>query len=218
MMKSYQKGKAVKLTKNFKSTEFDCHGKGCCKETPIDGELVAILQKVREHFGVSVHINSGYRCPIHNANVGGASKTSYHMKGKAADIAVKGVHPVVVARYLDTLAVNGRIGCYTWNDKGGGFVHVDVRGTKARAFYTENNTDFDRVQSFHPSIKRGVKGRAVKVVQRRLKALGYYAKDIDGVCGGGMEKAIIKFNADHGRAKDAVFGPKCWNEAFPIEN
>lgn len=216
-MKSYQKGKAVKLTKNFKSTEFDCHGRGCCTETPIDLELVEILQKVRTHFGVSVNVNSGYRCPVHNASVGGASKASYHMKGVAADIAVQGIHPVIVARFLDTLNVNGRIGCYTWNDKGGGFVHVDVRGTKSRAFYTENNTDFDRVSNFHPTIKRGVNGREVKVVQRRLKTLGYYKKTIDGKCGPGMEQAIIKFNADHGRLNDAVFGPKCWNEAFPID-
>ena len=30
MIKQYEKGKAVKLSANFKSTEFDCHGKGCC--------------------------------------------------------------------------------------------------------------------------------------------------------------------------------------------
>ena len=216
-MKTYVKGKAVKLSKNFKSTEFDCHGKGCCTETPIAEELVEILQKVREHFGVSVNVNSGYRCPVHNSKVGGASKTSYHMKGMAADIVVKGVHPVIVARYVETLKFNGRIGCYTYNDKGEGFVHVDVRGTKSRAFYTENNSNYDTVPNFHPSIKRGDSGREVIVVQRRLKALGYYYLKVDGKSGPGMEHAILRFNADHGRANDAVFGPLCWNEAFPIE-
>lgn len=220
-MPKYKKGVPVRLTKNFKSTEFDCHGKGCCTETPIHEYLVDILQKVRNHFDVSVTVNSGYRCPVHNESVGGASKTSYHIKGMAADIAVKGVHPVIVARYLDTLDINGRIGCYTYDDIGSGFVHVDVRGTvggmKTRAFYTENNVDFDTVPHFHPSIKRGTKGREVIVVQRRLKALGYYNNEIDGKCGPGMETAILKFNEDHGRKKDASFGPKCWNEAFPID-
>jgi hypothetical protein len=32
----YSKGQGVQLSKNFKSTEFDCHGKGCCTETLID--------------------------------------------------------------------------------------------------------------------------------------------------------------------------------------
>jgi hypothetical protein len=26
----YSKGVATELSKNFESTEFDCHGKGCC--------------------------------------------------------------------------------------------------------------------------------------------------------------------------------------------
>lgn len=220
-MPKYKKGVPVRLSKNFKSTEFDCHGKDCCTETPIHEDLVEILQKVRNHFGVAVTVNSGYRCPAHNANVSGASKTSYHMKGMAADIAVKGVHPVIVARYIDTLNVNGRVGCYTWNDTGSGFVHVDVRGAtggkKTCAFYTENNKDYDNEPNFHPIIKRGTKGREVIVVQRRLKVLGYYSKSIDGICGSGTEKAIIQFNADNGRENDKVWGTKCWNEAFPID-
>jgi hypothetical protein len=32
----YSKGQGVQLSKNFKSTEFDCHGKGCCTETLVD--------------------------------------------------------------------------------------------------------------------------------------------------------------------------------------
>ena len=205
-MPKYKKGVPVRLTKNFKSTEFDCHGKGCCTETPIHEDLVAILQKVRDHFGVSVTVNSGYRCPTHNAKVGGASKTSYHMTGQAADISVKGVHPVIVARYIDTLNVNGRVGCYTWNDKGSGFVHVDVRGTtggkKSNAFYTENNTDYDDVPHFHPIIKHGTNGKEVIVAQRRLKEMGYYKGSIDGICGPGTEQAISNF---------------FWDKAFPID-
>lgn len=220
-MNTYKKGIAVKLSKNFLSTEFDCHGKNCCTETPIHEDLVEIVQKVRDHFGVSVTVNSGYRCPVHNANVGGASKTSYHMNGQAVDIVVKNVHPVIVARYLETMDINGRIGCYTYDDKGSGFVHVDVRGAiggkDSCAFYTENNTDYDNIPNFQPTIKRGTKGREVIVVQRRLRALGYYTKEIDGISGKGMENAIIQFNADHGRKNDSVWGLKCWEEAFPIK-
>jgi len=216
-MKIYKKGQVVQLAKNFKSTEFDCNGKGCCTETPIHSDLVKVLQNVRDHFGVSVNLNCGYRCPVHNANVKGASANSWHMKGYAADIVVKGVHPMRVARYIETIpGFAGRIGCYTWDDKGNGFVHVDVRGTNSRAVYTENNTNYDTVSKFTTTIKRGAKGRLVKVIQRKLRTEKMYWGLIDGKCGSGTEKAIIKWNAKYGRENDASWGPKCWNEAFPV--
>lgn len=217
-MKFYEKGVAVQLSKNFKSTEFDCNGKGCCTVTPIHTDLVKILQQVRDHFGVSVNLNCGYRCPVHNAKVKGASKNSKHMDGLAADIAVKGVHPMRVARFIETLPeFRGRIGCYTWDDKGNGFVHVDVRGTNSRAVYTDNNTAYDTLPSFHVTVKQGMKGKIVKVVQRKLRSEKLYFGLIDGKCGKGTTAGIMKFNAKHGRLNDASWGRKCWNEAFPIE-
>ena len=217
-MKIYKKGVAVQLAKNFKSTEFDCNGKGCCSETPISTDLVKILQQVRDHFGVSVNLNCGYRCPTHNAKVSGASKNSKHMEGIASDIVVKGVHPMRVARFIETLPeFKGRIGVYTWDDKGNGFVHVDVRGTNSRAVYTENNTDYDTIPSFHVAVKQGMKGKIVKVVQRKLRSEKLYLGLIDGKCGKGTTAGIMKFNAKHGRLQDASWGKKCWNEAFPIE-
>ena len=216
-MTVYTKGVAVQLSKNFKSTEFDCNGKGCCSSTPIDKELVKILQMIRDRFGASVKVNSGYRCITHNAKVSGASTNSKHMQGIAADIVVKGVHPMRVARYIETIpSFYGRIGCYTWDDKGNGFVHVDTRGTNKRAIYTNNNTDYDTISTFTTTIKRGAKGQLVKVVQRKLRSAGLYYGLIDGKCGGGTEKAIIKWNAMYGRQNDASWGKKCWNEAFPF--
>lgn len=216
-MNVYTKGKAVQLSKNFKSTEFDCNGKGCCTTTPIDPKLVEVLQNIRDHFAISVHLNCGYRCPKHNAAVSGASARSKHMEGLAADIVVRGVHPVSVARYIETIpGFAGRIGCYTWDDAGHGFVHVDVRGTNSRGIYTENNTKYDAVVSFSAAIRRGSRGRLVKVMQRRLKSEKLYAGLIDGKCGTGTVKAIQKWNEKHSRANDQSWGPKCWNEAFPV--
>lgn len=219
-VKMYKKGVKVQLATNFKSTEFDCKGKGCCTETPIHTKLVEVLQDVRSHFGKAVVVNSGYRCQKHNSSVSGASATSLHMVGYAADIAIKNVHPMRVGRYVEEVfykkGIKGRIGVYTWDDYYGGFVHVDLRGTNSRAIYTEDNVNCDTVNHFHPNIKRGVNGRVVKVIQRRLKNIGYYEKSIDGVCGSGTEQAIIKFNEVHGRKNDAIWGPLCWGEAFPI--
>lgn len=121
-MATYTKGKAVKLTRNFKSTEFDCKGKKCCSKTPLDIELVGYLQVFRNYFGKAITINSGYRCQTHNKNVGG-TKNSRHTQGMAADIVVKGVKPVKVAQFAEMIGVRG-IGLYD------NFVHIDTRTEK----------------------------------------------------------------------------------------
>ncbi len=58
-----------------------------------------ILQPIREHYGKSVKVNSGYRSPEVNASVGG-SKTSDHCKGQAADIEITGVANGDLAKYI----------------------------------------------------------------------------------------------------------------------
>ena len=123
MLKKYVKGKSVKLSENFKSTEFDCHGFGCCSETTVDLELVDILQEIRNHFGKAVTINSGFRCKAHNKAVGGASK-SKHLSGCAADICVSEVAPSEVAKFAESIGVKG-IGLYA------DFVHIDTREVKS---------------------------------------------------------------------------------------
>lgn len=124
----YTKGKAVQLSTNFKSTEFDCHGRGCCSQTLVDQKLVNYLQKIRSHFGKSVNVSSGYRCATHNKNVGGATG-SRHAKGQAADIYINGVKPAEIAKYAESIGILG-IGLYE-TDKDGHFVHIDTRTTKS---------------------------------------------------------------------------------------
>lgn len=119
---TFSKGASKQLSKNFNSNEFDCHGSRCCSETKVDAQLIEYLQQIRTFFGRSVTINSGYRCKTHNARVGGASKSN-HMYGQAADIVVKGISPIEVARYAESIGVLG-IGVYS------GFVHIDTRTSK----------------------------------------------------------------------------------------
>ena len=121
-IKTYKKGSATRLSTNFKSTEFDCHGNGCCSSTKIDENLIKYLQKIRDHFGTSVNINSGYRCKAHNTSIGGASKSN-HMDGEAADIRVNGRTPIEVAQYAESIGIKG-IGVYSWG------VHIDTRTSK----------------------------------------------------------------------------------------
>ena len=126
--KTCKKGVAVKLSAHFNSTEFDCHGSGCCSQTLINEQLIEYLEKIREHFGKPITITSAYRCPTHNRNVGGATG-SRHSKGDAADIVVSGVAPREVAKYAESIGVLG-IGLYE-TSADGFFTHIDTRDYKS---------------------------------------------------------------------------------------
>lgn len=115
------------VSKNFKVKEFAC--KDGSDSLVIDEDfVVSKLQKIRTHFGVPVTINSAYRNPTYNKKVGGASN-SYHVKGRAFDIVVKGKTPAEVARYATSIGIKGVIQYNT-------FVHVDSRPNK---YYARNN-------------------------------------------------------------------------------
>ena len=58
-----------------------------------------VLQKVRDHFGKPVNVNSGYRSPELNKAIGG-STTSDHCKGMAADIEIPGVSNYELADWI----------------------------------------------------------------------------------------------------------------------
>lgn len=109
------------ISANFKVNEFRC--KDGSDKILIDVDFVKDkLQAIRDHFGVPVTINSGYRTESYNAKVSGA-KSSYHMKGQAFDIVVEGRMPLEVAQFAQTLNINGIIQYNT-------FVHVDNRAAK----------------------------------------------------------------------------------------
>ena len=107
-----------KLSLNFSRSEFACKC-GCGFDT-VDIGLIRLLQKVRNHFGQSVHITSACRCPSHNESVGG-SRNSQHKLGRAADIIVAHVEPDDVADFLESKMEHGGIGRYNT------FTHVDSR-------------------------------------------------------------------------------------------
>lgn len=121
---SLAKDGSKKVSANFRVREFACSDGS--DPVFVDSDLVAVLQKVRNHFGKAVTITSAYRTPGRNKAVGG-EKYSQHLYGRAADIKVKGIAPKTVAAYAEKLMPkSGGIGIYAT------FVHVDVRGAKAR--------------------------------------------------------------------------------------
>lgn len=58
-----------------------------------------LLDPLRSLLGKPIFVSSGYRCKALNSKVGG-SKTSQHMKGQAADIYLKGLSNIVIAKVL----------------------------------------------------------------------------------------------------------------------
>ena len=84
-----------------------------------------VLQPLRDHYGVGIKFNSGYRSPDVNAAVGG-SRTSDHCKGQAADIEIAGVPNATLAQYIkDSLQYTQLIlEFYTPGIPDSGWVHV----------------------------------------------------------------------------------------------
>lgn len=134
---SLKADRETQISANFKVSEFRC--KDGSDKILIDTDFVRDkLQPIRDHFGISVTINSGYRTESYNTKVGGA-KSSYHMQGRAFDIVVEGHTPLEVAQFAQTLNVN-RIIQYS------NFVHVDSRTTKYWVW--DNNGNVLKVVGF----------------------------------------------------------------------
>jgi len=110
-----------RLSEHFCVEEFACHHCGQCID--IHPRLIELLEQLRKNIGgYPLHINSGYRCPIHNANVGGVPN-SQHLFGTAADIAVPRQLTFGEFKWYVTKLPFDFVGLYRIS----GFIHVDVR-------------------------------------------------------------------------------------------
>jgi len=108
----------------FSRSEFACKC-GCGFDT-VDAELLAVLHRLRAHYGAPITIHSGCRCRAYNKRVGGA-KRSQHMRARAADITVAGRVPSDVADLLDSWYPDD-YGLGRYNT----FTHIDTRAKRAR--------------------------------------------------------------------------------------
>lgn len=108
-----------KVGQHFKVKEFAC--KDGSQVVFIDSYLVSILDILRNQVGKPVIINSGYRTPLRNKEVGGA-KYSYHMRGMAADIRIGEMSAKEIADKLNKIIPSG-CGIIVYNT----WVHIDTR-------------------------------------------------------------------------------------------
>ena len=106
-------------SKYFSLNEVTCH---CCGENGVQPILLEFLDELREAVGGPVEISCAYRCPSHNAEVGGVPN-SQHVLGTAADIIVG---PTMTVDKLAKLCFDlGADACGYYYDQG--FVHADLR-------------------------------------------------------------------------------------------
>lgn len=206
MIISYSKSKDGNkfLSSNFRVREFAC--KDGSDYILIDSRLVDVLQKIRNHFGKPIIINSAYRNSSYNKKVGG-SYSSYHTKGMAADIKIQGVSAVAIATYAQTIT-NG-VGCYYQDNTE--FVHIDTRPS-VKHWLCGGSTNRYFTSEFMPTIRKGYnagfKDSAVRFIQKRLHL------NVDGKFGNGTEKAVKDFQKSHGLTADGIVGKNTWRVLF----
>ena len=117
-------------SEHFSAEELMCHGAsqghcGCSPETAnnVSPLLLEKLEALRAMIGGPIEISCAYRCPAHNAEVGGVPN-SQHVNGTAADVQTPNYNhcntPEQLKWYCEQIGFDG-IGLYDWG------CHVDVR-------------------------------------------------------------------------------------------
>jgi zinc D-Ala-D-Ala carboxypeptidase len=114
------------MIENFTAQEFECP---CCEYQNMEDEFIAILNRVQDDWNTPLHIDSGYRCQMHNYAIGGAP-SSAHMFGEAVDFSdVSGKFAAWITPKLESygLWMESRTVTPTW-------VHLQIRPCKNRIF------------------------------------------------------------------------------------
>lgn len=219
MIKPYslRKDGATKLSANFKVSEFRC--KDGSDKILIDDALVAILQRIRDHYGKPVSISSAYRTEAYNKRIGGAAR-SQHLYGTAADIRIAGVDPRDLARWIEEEINPGGLGLYDYapGDKSG-FVHVDTRQGKSRWVQVKSNggaqtvgsiiADYlDKGKKDFTDVKLGTKGEAVQELEQLLRAAGH--APVRTEADKPLIDALAAFQRANGLKADGWAGENTW--------
>ncbi len=146
-----------KLGPYFRVQEFAHTGDVRFRYARIDPKLVTCLTRLRKGFSRPISIESAYRSWAYNAQLvkegKKASKTSYHMSGKAADIHVGNVSATSFARALYT-----NCGCGSGLGVASSWYHVDTRGSSVRPWgYGKKGSRLASARSVHKQICGGGK-------------------------------------------------------------
>jgi Uncharacterized protein conserved in bacteria len=109
----------------FQASEWWCKCGRCNVCDPLADGLLRRLDILRAAIGAPVIITSGWRCADHNRATPGASPTSYHLHGRAADITAENF--VTLAGISERL---GKLEGFAWTEliinTEGKYIHVAV--------------------------------------------------------------------------------------------
>ena len=120
---AYHPGAIASLRHLFRDLREEAQG-------PLPPLLVDMLSVVQERWDYSrpLLVGSGYRTPKTNRSLEGAAPASFHLRGWAADISVRGVPPLDLGLAVWTLSQRfGFMGVGLYP----GFVHLDVGPRRA---------------------------------------------------------------------------------------
>lgn len=211
------------LSAHFNAYEFRCR---CGKShyIYIDMELVNLLEKLRAKLGAdSCNIYSGYRCSIHDKNVGGSGSGPHtSTTSSAADYYLlkngKRINAKDVCLTLEDLGHKYGIGyrCGGSNPNSGQ-VHTDTRKRKwygdesismtrkcCDSFYDyfgiKKSTPTPKKYNLTRVLKKGCKGNDVKELQKKL------GTSADGIFGNNTKNAVIKFQKSKKLSADGIVG------------
>ncbi|MGN0779815.1 MAG: peptidoglycan-binding protein [Aristaeellaceae bacterium] len=95
-----------------------------------------------------------------------------------------------------------------WND---GVAGPD---TLAKLYSSSASKSSAPVSSIGVSLKEGMNGDSVRALQKRLKALNYYAGTVDGDFGSATTAAVKNFQAQNGLTADGVAGTATLNKLY----
>jgi len=108
---------------HFTACEIACP---CCGELYVWPEALDALERLRAAMNAPLRIDSGHRCALYNARVGGAPLSMH--KRLAFDVALQGHN-------LRQLAQAAHESGFTGFGFGQTFLHLDTRAHRARWFY-----------------------------------------------------------------------------------
>ena len=67
-----------------------------------------------------------------------------------------------------------------------------------------------------PLVKKDSTGEIVKLLQERLKTLGYNCGYIDGYFGNNTKAAVMRYQANNGLVADGIVGPNTWRKLLGL--
>lgn len=116
-----KKGSRKRLSNNLVTNELDCKCTNIsCTRTLVHPAVISMFEILREKLDTPLTITSGFRCSLHNLNVGGKA-VSRHTAGMAIDI----ICPELI-NFDDFYSICNSVFPFVLAYKNSNFCHCDV--------------------------------------------------------------------------------------------